>query len=85
MEVQDSHSALVMLDIWIQEPDADSTAQECDQDSTNKGENYEEELAKLESWLKWIGLTCPCETEHLKNPSFVYVLYLYEQICNQDI
>lgn len=39
----------VMLDIWIQELDADSTTQECDQDSTNRGENYEEELAKWES------------------------------------
>lgn len=28
-----------MPDIWIQELDADSTTQECDQDSTNKGEN----------------------------------------------
>lgn len=38
-----------MPDIWIQEVDADSITQECDQDSTNKGENYEEELAKWES------------------------------------
>lgn len=38
-----------MPDIWIQELDGDSTTQECDQDSTNKGENYEEELAKWES------------------------------------
>lgn len=84
MKVWESHSALVMPDIWIQEPDADSTTQECDQDSTNKGENYEEEPAKWESWLKGIDLTCPNETEHLKNPSYVYVLYVYEQICNQD-
>lgn len=84
MEVQESHSALVMPDIWIQEPDADSTTQECDQDSTNNGENYEEEPAKGESWLKRIDLTCPNETENLKNPSYVYVLYVYEQICNQD-
>lgn len=38
-----------MPDIWMQERDSDSTTQECDQDSTNKGENYEEELAKWES------------------------------------
>lgn len=73
-----------MPDIWMQERDSDSTTQECDQDSTNKGENYEEELAKWESWLKRIGLTCPKETENLKNPSFVYILYVIEQICTQD-
>ena len=38
-----------MPDIWIQELDADSTTQECDQDSTSKGKDYEEELAKGES------------------------------------
>ena len=74
-----------MPDIWIQELDADSTTQECDQDSTNKGESYEEELAKWESWLKRIGLTCPTETENLKCPSFVYILYVTEQIRTQDI
>lgn len=73
-----------MQDIWIQELDSDSTTQECDQESTNKGENDEEELAKWESWLKWIGLTCPEETENLKNPSFVYIWYVTEQICTQD-
>ena len=73
-----------MPDIWIQELDADSTTKECDQDSTNKGENYEEELAKWESWLKQVGLTCPKETENLKTPSFVYILYVTEQICTQD-
>lgn len=35
-----------MPDIWIQELDADSTTQECDQDNTNKDKNYEEELTK---------------------------------------
>lgn len=74
-----------MPDIWIQELDADSTTQECDQDSTNKGESYEEKLAKWESWLKWIGLTCPTETENLKCPSFVYILYVTEQIRTQNI
>lgn len=63
---------------------ADSTTQECDQDSTNKAENYEEELANWESWLKWIGLTCPRETENLKIPSFVYILYVIEQFSLQD-
>lgn len=46
--------------------------------------NYEEEIAKWESWLKRIGLTCPKETENLKTPSFVYILYVAEQSCTQD-
>lgn len=62
----------------------DSTTQECDQDSTNKGKNYEEELPKSKSWLKRIKLICSRETENLKNSSFVYVLYVIEQICTQD-
>lgn len=44
-----------MPDIWIQELEADSTTQECDQDSATKGNDYEEELAKWESWLKQVG------------------------------
>lgn len=73
-----------MPDIWIQELEADSTAQECDQDSATKGNDYEEELAKWESWLKRMGLTCPEETENLQTPSFVYRVYVTDQICTQD-
>lgn len=38
-----------MPDIWIRKADADSTAQECDQDNTTKGKDYEEELTKWDS------------------------------------
>lgn len=73
-----------MPDIWRRKADADSTAQECDQDNTTKGKDYEEELAKWESWLKQIGLTCPRETENLQTPSFVYTVDVTAQICTKD-
>lgn len=73
-----------MPDIWIWKADADSTAQECDQDNTTKGKDYEEELAKWESWLKQIGLPCPRETENLQTPSFVYTVDVTAQICTKD-
>lgn len=73
-----------MPDIWIWKADADSVAQECDQDNTTKGKDYKEELAKWEPWLKQIGLTCPRETENLQTPSFVYTVDVTELICTKD-
>jgi len=85
MEVQESCSALFPLcDAGHLDARTWFTTQECDQDSTNKGENYKEELAEWESWLKWIRLTHPKKTEDLKNPSFVYVLCVNKEMCIQD-